>query len=38
VLPADSAVLFMQADCVFHLQWLTLGVGNPSVKVLRLSI
>jgi hypothetical protein len=38
VLPADSTVLFVQADCVLHLQWFTLGVGNPSVKVLQVKI
>lgn len=34
VFPADSAVLFVKTDAIFHLQWFALGVRNPSVKVL----
>jgi hypothetical protein len=34
VFPADSAILFVETDTILHLQWFTLGICNPSVKVL----
>ena len=34
VFPANSTILLMQTDCILHLDWLAIVVGNISVKVL----
>jgi|SRR5579859_5159983 len=37
VFPTDTAIFFVQTNRILHLQWLTLRVGAPSVKVLELA-